>query len=102
MQGMGFIVAMLLLHMPEEQAFWTFAALMRDPEGKGTPPLGPQREKGDRDTLTQNKQDIKRKDGDGIPRGAVKILEGTAKISSLRSMFLVSYICSSHPYSFQS
>ena len=28
-QGMSFIVATLLLHMPEEEAFWTLAALLR-------------------------------------------------------------------------
>ena len=31
-QGMGFIVAVLLLHMPQEEAFWSFVALM---EGRG-------------------------------------------------------------------
>ena len=28
-QGMGFVVSVLLLHMPEEGAFWTFAQMMR-------------------------------------------------------------------------
>ncbi|CUG88842.1 rab6 GTP-binding protein, putative [Bodo saltans] len=28
-QGMGFIVSMLLLHMPEEEAFWTFVHMMQ-------------------------------------------------------------------------
>lgn len=31
-QGMGFIAAVLLLHMPQEEAFWSFVALM---EGRG-------------------------------------------------------------------
>lgn len=31
MQGMGTIVAVLLLYMPEEDAFWTFTALMKPP-----------------------------------------------------------------------
>jgi len=36
-QGMGFIAAVLLLHMPEEEAFWTLAALM---QGSVHAPLG--------------------------------------------------------------
>jgi hypothetical protein len=28
-QGMGFIVSMLLVHMPEEEAFWTFVHMMQ-------------------------------------------------------------------------
>lgn len=34
-QGMGFVAAVLLLHMPEEDAFWTLAALMRGTVGVG-------------------------------------------------------------------
>ena len=36
MQGMGFIAGLLLLYMPEEDAFWTLTALLK---GAVHPPL---------------------------------------------------------------
>ncbi|GIL46436.1 hypothetical protein Vafri_3433 [Volvox africanus] len=32
-QGMGFLAAVLLLYMPDEDAFWTFQAMMQGPPG---------------------------------------------------------------------
>lgn len=63
-QGMGFIVAMLLLHMPEEMAFWTFVAIMKpDPDQQQGPGAS----------------------GEVITRTAVR----RENISPLRSMFQV-------------